>query len=287
MSKKITLVVFGDTHINSTIALCPPKVILDDGNSMMPSMSQRILWEKWCGKDSFIQDVKNAAKGGKLWVVANGDLIESDMKDRSYQTVTKNPATIRRTARDALLPLRDIADRWWSIRGTEAHGGKSNSFEEELAEDFGAEKEPETGSYSWWSLLIDINGFLFDITHHSLGDGREWTKLGSAVRLAKQTVIRCAERRERIPNFVIRSHTHFYNDSFDASSICRAITLPGWSFASAFSYRMGFDGRLADVGGLITTIDGTSISSFDIKRYPLPKRAIWTEKPAAKNRSKK
>jgi hypothetical protein len=41
------LVLTGDLHVNSTVALCPPTVELDDGGTYHHSRTQAWIWNRW------------------------------------------------------------------------------------------------------------------------------------------------------------------------------------------------------------------------------------------------
>ena len=64
---------------------------------------------------------------------------------------------------DAIEPALKVSERTFVIRGTAAHVGLSASLEEKIAIDIGAERCKETDAYSWWKLLLDCDGVLFDI----------------------------------------------------------------------------------------------------------------------------
>lgn len=99
---KTAIIAFGDTHINSTVALCTPKVQLDDGGTYHASRGQRWLWDMWL---EYIAWAKDMTDGYKRAVLINGDLAELDTKRRSNQIITANKATIQATIRDVLDPL--------------------------------------------------------------------------------------------------------------------------------------------------------------------------------------
>lgn len=268
---KLTVALAGDFHIPSALGLCPPTLRHDDGWTSAYSKTQA-----WIGRSfrQFVEDVKGAARGGQLYVVLVGDLGETDAKDRSWQLVTRNPATILAAIAEALKPLIQPANRLFVVRGTAAHGGKSNWIEEAVAANWSNAVPDERGNKSWWSLCADFGGVLFDVAHHTSGDAREWTANGAMVRLAKTTILNYSERKLPIPQLVFRGHMHHYRDSANASLICRAVTLPGWTALSEHEFRMGSNGLLAEVGGAIVTIEGGRYR-MDVKTYPPERPQIW------------
>lgn len=271
--KPITVIVIADLHANSTVGLCPPTVTLDDGGSYTPSTGQRWLWRRW---QDFIAQAKTATIKRRVYLITDGDLVDKDAQQRSFQMITRNPTTAKRIAVDCLHPLVALADRLFVVRGTEAHAGRSASLEEQLAEDLGAERDPERGTHSWWHLLADLGGVRFDVTHHTTIERQPWMANASMVRLAKATVLQCAERGEPTPDLVLRAHMHQYRDSHDASPLCRAITLPAWTLATAHVHRMA-PGAMADVGGLIVSVDAGRPEVY-VHRYPAGRRHVWVER---------
>ncbi|MBU2177537.1 MAG: hypothetical protein KJ556_20795, partial [Gammaproteobacteria bacterium] len=75
--KPVLTVHFGDTHIGSTTALCPPIVRLDDGGEYRASREQRWFWDCWL---RFWDDVSVLKRKYRARVVAidGGDQREGD-----------------------------------------------------------------------------------------------------------------------------------------------------------------------------------------------------------------
>src|SRR5512139_2836879 len=95
------LVVISDLHINSTVAVCPPTVNLDDGGSYHATPAQRWLWECW--KDAW-RKIREQAAGRRVVLLINGDLGELDTKRRSNQLITVNKSTIQSIILETLEP---------------------------------------------------------------------------------------------------------------------------------------------------------------------------------------
>ena len=51
--RPLLLRITSDLHAGSTVAICPPRVQLDDGGEYHASKAQRWLWERW--KDFWIR----------------------------------------------------------------------------------------------------------------------------------------------------------------------------------------------------------------------------------------
>src|SRR3990170_2975099 len=160
------LAVVSDTHINSSVGLSPLSVNLDDGGTYHASKGQRWLWHNWLDFWQSVGECVTKHTQGKdkpnVWTVFNGDLVEGDGKNRSHQLITHNDTTAMRIALDAIQPALEASERVFVIRGTAAHVGLSASLEEKIAIDIEAVKCKETDTYSWWTLLLDCDGVLFD-----------------------------------------------------------------------------------------------------------------------------
>ncbi|KKK70938.1 hypothetical protein LCGC14_2918940, partial [marine sediment metagenome] len=155
--------VVGDLHTNSTVGLVTPTTNLDDGGTYRSSKGQRWLWRKWL---SFWDEVSTVAEkhNASVWTVFNGDLVSVKVKHESTQFNSMNMADVFPMAIDTLMPAIDRSERVFVLRGTAAHGGLSGEKEEEIARDIGAEKCGD--NHSWWELLLECEGVLYDIRHH-------------------------------------------------------------------------------------------------------------------------
>lgn len=209
---------------------------------------------------------------GGIVTVLNGDVFDGD-HHHTRQIITRNEATQLRLAVDVLEPLINITNQLYIVRGTEAHVGNSGSMEEKLADDLSAEPDKATGAQSWWHLKLDVNNVRFDIAHHATMGRLPHTKPNSANKLAAMAIFASAERRERPPSLVVRSHMHQWADSGD-NYATRAIQLAGWQLATGYVHRIQ-PGALADIGGLIVVCypDGTYEATK--KRFkPSPAKAV-------------
>lgn len=250
-----SIIVIADTHIGSSVALCPPGQNLDDGGTYQLSKPQRYLWYKW---QEFVETIQSIPAPRIL--VLNGDLVEGDDRGRSYQLITHNRATILRIAATVLEPVVSLCDALYVVRGTAAHASKSAQLEEELGRDLGAVQHPDTEAFSWWRLYLDVEDVRLDIAHHGRGLGISPT--ASAINYARQAELSALRRNRRPPNLVIRSHNHRWADS-DENEYTRVIYTPCWSLPTEYAYRMGtLD--LADIGALAVVCED---GRYEINRY--------------------
>lgn len=59
------IAIVGDIHSNSTVALAPPRVRLDDGGEYVSSAPQRWIWRKWLEFWKEVEEKRETA-GGQL-----------------------------------------------------------------------------------------------------------------------------------------------------------------------------------------------------------------------------
>ena len=245
----VTVALLGDLHVGSTLGLMPPNgVKIGDEGERMPSRAQLWLWKCW---ERFVDRVKTTSQGRRLYVVVNGDVIDGK-SHQSAQVWTDNMYYQREAAVTCLNELAD-ADEVFFIRGTAAHTGIMAQHEEAIADELVAEPCPE-GTHSWWTLLADFGGQLFDIAHHPQFNSRvPWMHGGAAVRLASAAVMQYGGRRQRIPDFVVRSHVHRFQDSGTNVMGCRGLILPCWQLRTEYAHRIA--SPLPDIGGIIIDCD--------------------------------
>ncbi len=240
---KLTIGFLSDLQTNSTLALCPPVVNLDDGGTYHASRIQRQLWHDYM---DFRDRLITAKADGDLYLIFNGDLHDGD-HHQTAQIITRNIATMQNIAADVLDPLAQIADKMFLVRGTEAHVGKSAAMEENIARDMGFQKNGKV--YSWWQLLARFKSHWFDIAHHTSMGSTPVGKGNAANKLATETIFEYANRGQKPPDYVVRSHVHRHADSFH-NYVTRAIILPCWQYNNAFAHRIA-PGKLPDIGGMI------------------------------------
>lgn len=275
MSRPVILAVVSDLHLNSTVALCPPEgVTLDDGGTYEPSRLQRWLWDCW--EDYWTQvRARLEAERAELWVVYNGDLFDGLRHHDTTQVISAHPE-----------PQQYVADRVFSVpkalrpahqfvvRGTESHVGPSGSTEEAWARALGAERNTDTGRWSWWVLRLEPQGVLVDCRHHGRTGVRPWTRGNPTAALALEIYLEHATRGWPPPRYAIRSHRHTYVDSGDVHPV-RVIQTPAWQMATAYGHRVSPE-RPPDIGGLILTIRSREDHQVQAIRYTTVPGPSWT-----------
>lgn len=268
----VVIAVVSDLHAGSTVGLCPADGIdLDDGGRYEPSMAQRWLWQCWTEYWEAVRDARKANRA-KLYIVLNGDLVDGNHHGTT-QIVSGNMDVQLAVARACLeVPKALRPDCWFVVRGTESHVGPSAQAEEGIARHLGAEKDPDTGTRSWWHLRMDVLGHRLDFAHHGRTGYRSWTRWNATQLLAADIALTHLQDGETPPKLAIRSHFHRYADSYDAQPV-RVIQTPAFQLATAYVHRRVPE-SLADIGGIIITLRP---GSFDVRPvlYKPRRSTVW------------
>jgi hypothetical protein len=249
MAQNCIVIAVSDLHTNSTIALAPPKVTLDDGGSYVASVAQIYLWRKWQLFWKRVAEVK-AEAGLPVVTVINGDICDGDHHNTG-QIITRNDATQIDIALEVLDPLTAVSDRIFVLRGTEAHVGHSAWREELVAKEIGAIQDGE--NHTFWHLFAEFGGVTFDIQHHGeSGSMRPWTAGGEANRIAAIVAYEYADTGTKPPQVALRAHRHGWRDS-GTTHATQVFVTPPWQLTTAFGHRIGLGTKIQKVGGAILT----------------------------------
>lgn len=268
--RPVVIAVVSDLHCGSTVALCPPSIRLDDGGEYVASKAQLWVWRNWL---DFWQkvDTQRTSKRADLYIVVNGDATEGS-HHHTTQILSGNP-TAQAAVVDACLrvPLALKPDRIWFIRGTEAHVGPSGAYEERIANGLKKDGYPvvvSEGTASHWHAKLDVQGVRFDFAHHGRVGTRPWTKPNVTANLAAEIFMDHARHGIPHPHLAVRSHMHQLVDTYDMHPV-RVIQTPAWQLATSFIHRIA-PGKLADVGGIIATVDDGQLSVEKLIYHPDP-----------------
>ena len=262
----------GDLHTNATVALTAPNVELDDGGTYRHSRTQAWLWRSWL---EFCDEVSRLPPGRKI-VIFKGDLAELDTKRRTVQLISANKSTIMKTVQRTIEPLVELADSVIFIRGTPAHEGKRRWIEEAVASDYDhAVVDKEKHTSSWYHLRPVIEGLRFDISHHASMSGVPWARSNSANNLAHKIFwLYTHDMGQPAPDIVLRAHNHRIAESCGFRVLVHFS--PAWTTATEYCYRSGWENTLADIGGVIWTLDDGAYSKKVITFKPAESRRIWS-----------
>lgn len=259
-SQPVVIAVTSDQHAGGTTALCPPKIVLDDGGKYEASDAQLWLWGKWLSYWKRVEQVRKSQKA-KLVQVFNGDLVDGNHHGTT-QILSGNPTAQAIVVNELMrVPLALKPDHIAGIRGTESHTGPSAAFEERIfsglrKDGWPVVRDEATGNSSHWQWLMEHDGIRLDFAHHGRVGVRAWTKGNAVLSQAADIVLNHAIQGRPAPHIVVRSHMHQFVDSGSVYP-SRVIQMPAFQLATAYIHRIA-PGAVADVGGLIITIkDGT------------------------------
>lgn len=277
MSKRtVVLAVVSDVHSGSAVALCPPRVGLDDGGIYLASKAQSWLWQCW-GEYWKDVDATRQREDADLYLVFNGDLVDGQVK-QTTQILSANPNAQAAVWNEAVShPLSLKPEQIVVVRGTGAHVGNSASAEERIADGLRRDKrpiitEPETGTASWWHWRAEIQGVRLDVTHHGRTGQREHTRQGAAVLHAHDILLSHVKAGDPHPHLCLRAHYHKFNDSYDACPV-RVHTTGAWQLGTEYVKKVAAD-SLSDIGGSIVTIRNGEYELRKVRFFPA-RGPIW------------
>lgn len=262
------LVVISDTHCGCKLGLCPPSgTPLDDGGIYQPSRAQSKVFAMW---ESFWNEFVPAATRGEPYsVVHNGDVIDG-VHHNSVTQISHNIEDQVDLAHRILEPVVEkCGGRYYHIRGTEAHVGKSGQHEEALAKRLGAIPDKD-GKHARFELWKRIGKHLVHFLHH-IGTTASSAHESSAVNaeLAAEFV-EAARWGDEPPSLVVRSHRHTciqVSIPWDRG-FASAVVTPAWQLRTPFSWKIaGARLKPPQIGGLVIRIGD------DGAIYTVPK--VW------------
>lgn len=279
------VVAVADTHVNSTVALCPPKVRRDDGGWYYATRAQgwiRECWTDFWGKVTVRrkQMEQEAGPGARVpvYVILMGDLVDINKHSKFQLIEYENPAIVLEASEEVHQPAKDAADVLFVLRGTEAHSGGAGFLEEMLARRLEAEGDPNIeGRASWYHLAMEAGGVMGDYCHHPQTTSyRLWTLESAASRQAAITWSEYCEAGERPPDVVGRAHTHQWNRGWRADTFC--FSCPSWQLTTSFGHRLGAGRRVFPIGGVLIECRNGQAEVEPVPYRPAP-TPIWKPVP--------
>jgi hypothetical protein len=245
------LAVASDTHCGSTLGLCPPQgVPLDDGGDYYPSELQKRVWQWW---EEFWNWVDTQTGGEPYAVCCNGDSIEGQPHG-SVAVVSPNWTDQVNIAVECWRDVvKSCKGRYYHIRGTEAHVGKSGQFEEQVAKRLGA-RPNSVGQHARPELWIRVGEALVHVSHHIGTSGSMAYETSAVQKELEQMLVESARSNVEPPRVIIRSHRHSYVETRKNSSLgmLSACTTPGWQLKTPFAYKVAGARRTQpDFGGVL------------------------------------
>ena len=287
MSDKDTLFVFcADTHCGSTLGLMKPEPFnLFDGGTYNPSPAQNVIWRTWA--DAW-EKVKDARKGKRLIVVHVGDAVEGFHHEttETVSTRTEDHEEIHIECMDWALNKSNFddgkGDALYYISGTEEHVGRGSSSEERVAKQFDGIVPMNDSRFTWNVIRKEINGVLFDISHHgaSAGGGNAVNEGNSLRNRIKNIYTDCLDAGYAIPRYWIRAHVHQYitETHTGGQGTITGIILPSFQLKTGYVYkRMNNRYKANDIGVVSVAVYKNGLSEADahILKYDQDRVGEW------------
>jgi len=257
-----SIVVVSDLHCGCRLGLCPAKgVALDDGGTYYPSKFQRKLYSWW--REFWDEVVEEYTRGEPYAIVVNGDALDG-VHHSAVTQISQNLSDQTNIAYDLLSPIVKRCDgRYYHIRGTEAHVGKSGQEEERLARVLGAIPNSD-GQYSRYVLWKYIGSpdrtsrpFLLNFSHHIGTTGSMAYETTAVMKELVEAYSEAGRWKRRPPDLIVRSHRHRYIRIEVPTANVRGISLvtPGWQGKTPFMYRLaGARQSEPQIGGVVIRV---------------------------------
>jgi len=266
-----------DSHIGSTTAIAPQtfEVHADRDNSNEVNITeankyQTILYNWWLDFWAYVRElagIRGKHRKSRLIVFHLGDVVDG-LHHRTPQVMNETADQIQ-AAFVLLRPVVDIADAVYLTYGTGAHNGGCAEHEVTLARKLGDRVK------HGWEFSLDIDGVLFDITHHGRAGTRDWTS--AAASLAVEVAGDYISDGKLPPRYILRGHRHVIDDSAEKLPYTRAIMLPSWQFRTGYGHQAAANRKRSDIGGLIFNTSQPDQPITSRMRYRLPGGFIKVE----------
>lgn len=253
------VVVVSDTHVGCKVALCPDAAPLDDGGSYVPSALQRTIKSHW---DEFWGEwVPEATHGEPFAVVHNGDCI--DGVHHGSTTQWSHNLEDQGSAAVALLkPIVEACEgRYYHIRGTEAHVGKSGVEEERVAKSLGAKPNAE-GQHARYELWLKVGEGLVHLLHHVGTTGSAAYEATAVHKELTESFVEAGRWDQRPPDMIVRSHRHrcIKITIPTARHFAQAVVTPCWQGKTPFAWKIpGARLSTPQFGGILIRVSDDGI----------------------------
>lgn len=262
-----------DTHGGCQAAICgADPVPLDDGGLYMPSRYQKILWNRW--EQFWGEWVPMATRKEPYCVVHLGDAIDGDHHGSKTQISTNTDVQLA-IAEKLLKPVVAKCDgRYYHVRGTEAHVGKSAEWEERLAKSLDAVPDRD-GRRARWVLWKRIGPGLFNFMHHIGTTGSSAYESTAVYKELVEAYNEAGRWEDEAPQGIVRGHRHRNLETRVpcAKGYAMAIVVAGWQLKTPFAHKIP-GGRQSE-----PQIGGTLIRMGDEEAYARHK--VWRlDRPA-------
>jgi hypothetical protein len=246
--KDLPVVCISDLHVGCGMAIMPKDGFTgDSGVAYFPSPLQQKLYDRWT--EGFWPWVE-AETGGRYNVLVNGDLIDG-VHHQAVTQWSQNLLDQRRACVELLRPVRERAQRFIVVRGTESHVGASGQHDEAIAEALQAEKSP-AGTWSHWEAFYRLGGQLCHFAHHIGATTSPFAKSSALQKVIALSYVNSGRWGDEPPVMFVRSHRHQCSWVGEPCKhgIVTCVVLPAWQLKTPYVHRIGIMSE-PEYGGVI------------------------------------
>jgi hypothetical protein len=260
-AKTITAV-FGDLHAGSTLAIATPTFSVrtgqgDEQTTQEANKVQHWLWSCWTDYWDWVKSlagVRGKYRKHRIVALFMGETVDN-VHHGTTQVLHDIDDQIDLSA-NLITPVAALADGGlYGVMGTPAHSGPAGELDRAVLKRVGAKMID-------WALSLDIDGDIFDISHHGRAGQRDWTSAASGV--AAEVMLEYAKAGKKLPRWILRGHNHTVDDTGERIAGTRCICTPAWQLRTAFGWKVAGNKMRSDIGALV--IDG-DVPRFERARY--------------------
>lgn len=264
------IIAISDTHVGGFEGLCPDKGIRLEGGTYKPDKFQKYIWRCWRHFwDEFVPSIVDG-DDDNIVVVHNGDVV-----DGNHHNAVNLIPNVKDQESAAVEILEPIADKYtlFMVRGTEAHGDRSDMSTERVAKSLGCEKDA-AGFHSQWQFWIERENCLFQFAHHIGSTSSAAYESSAPMRELISGLVESAQWKQRLPDVFVRSHRHRFLPISIQSERGRIqlIVTPGWQLRTPHVEKIDRM-RLPHIGGVIFKIEEGRCQVIE-KVYKMPRPPV-------------
>ena len=241
MAKKMrvnNLIVVSDPHGGCRMGLFPPAgVELDPRGPVFPSKLQLKMWALW--REFWDVWVPKVTRGEPYAVVINGDSLDG-VHHGSTTQISHDLGDQAKIASAIFEPIVELCEgRFYMVRGTEAHSGKSGVEEERLAKSLGAVPN-EQGQYAAHEHWLEVGHSLVHLLHTIGTTGSAAYESSGPQKELINAYAEAGQWGRRPPNVVVRSHRHRHIETRIPTHLGYGIVFvtPGWQLKTPFAFKI-------------------------------------------------
>lgn len=243
-------VVVSDLHVGCQMGLAPDICRMDGGGTYRPNRIQQAIRSYW--QEFWSVWVPRFTDGLPYGVVVNGDTVDGKHHNSTHQW-SQNIHDQAQAAYEVLAPIREKAEKFVMLRGTEAHDGESGQAVEGLASSLNALPD-DAGNFARYDIWLRVGSGLAHFLHHIGTTGSSAYESTAVHKELTESFQESGRWGERPPNMIVRSHRHRYIKTEIASDAgsATAVVTPGWQAKTPFAFRIpGARQSPPQFGGLV------------------------------------